>query len=177
MFKQLLSSLTKLKTGYEAKPNINNPNMIIGRAEALIEHHSSDGTLLTSEKVFNLITDIGRRQYHRQCFGTSGLATNGMNYIALSNDTVSETAASTSLSNEITTNGLGRAQGTVTLPSGSGTQTTISKVFTATGTQSAQKMALFDAASTGNMNHVLAFTQRNLITDDTLTITVTITLT
>jgi hypothetical protein len=176
MFKQIISTLTKVITGYHASPDINEQTIKLGRAEAVIEHRSSDGSLLGTEVVHNLITDVGRRQYHKQCFGTSGLATNGMNYIALSNDTVSEDASSTTLSTEIASNGLSRAQGTVTLPTGSGTQTTISKVFTATGTQSAQKMALFDASSAGNMNHVLSFTQRNLISGDTLTITVTITL-
>ena len=58
-----------------------------------------------------------------------------------------------------------------------GTNTsTISRTFTASGTQSAQKAALFTASSAGTMNHVLSFTQRNLISGDTLAITFTITL-
>lgn len=176
MLKQLLSVAEKIMSNYHATPSGLNSELKLGRAEATIEHHSADGTLLNTETVHNLIINAGRVQYHTQLFGTTGLATNGHNYIALSNDTATETAASTTLSNEITLNGLGRAQGTVTLPTGSGTQTTISKVFTATGTQSAQKMALFNASSAGVMNHVLSFTQRNLISGDTLTITVTITL-
>lgn len=132
--------------------------------------------LLSEDESQNLITNVGRIQLHRQGYGTSGLDTNGFNYIALSNDTVSETASSTVLSNEIATNGLSRAQGTVTLPTGAGNQTTISRVFTASGTQAAQKAALLDASSSGDMNHVLAFTQRSLISGDTLTLTFTITL-
>lgn len=128
------------------------------------------------ETVFNLITNPGRIFLHTQGYGTTGLGANGLNYIALSNDTVTETATSTALSNEIAANGLTRAQGTVTLPTGSGNQTTVDKVFTATGTVSAQKAALFTAASAGTMNHVLGFTQRNLINADTLQITYTITL-
>lgn len=129
-----------------------------------------------TETVWNLITNVGRIQLHTAGYGTTGLPSNGFNYIALSNDAVSETAASTTLSNEIAANGLSRAQGTVTLPTGSGTQTTIARTFTATGSQSAQKAALFDASSSGDMNHVLAFTQRSLITNDTLAVTFTITL-
>lgn len=125
---------------------------------------------------WNLITNAGRIQLHRQGYDVSGLAANGFNYIALSNDTVTETAASTTLSNEIASNGLTRAQGTVTLPTGSNNQTTIDKTFTASGAQSAQKAALFNASSTGTMNHVLPFTQRALVTNDTLQITYTITL-
>ena len=88
---------------------------------------------------------------------------------------VSETTASTTLSNEITLNGLGRAQGAYAHTASTNT-TTITEVFTATGTQSAQKAALFTAVSAGTMNHALAFTQRNLVNTDTLTVTFTITL-
>lgn len=128
------------------------------------------------ETVWNLITNAGRIFLHSQGYGTTSLASNGLNYIALSNDTVTETASSTTLSNEIASAGLTRAQGTVTLPTGTGNQTTIDKTFTASGTISAQKAALFSASSSGTMNHVLAFTQRNLINADTLQITYTITL-
>jgi hypothetical protein len=128
------------------------------------------------ETVFNLITNPGRIFLHQQGYGTTSLSANGLNYIALSNDTVTETATSTVLSNEIAANGLTRAIGAVTLPTGSGNQTTVDKTFTATGTVSAQKAALFTAASSGTMNHVLGFTQRNLINADTLQITYTITL-
>lgn len=138
-----------------------------------------DGALVDreeTEEVWNLITNAGRIFLHKQGYDTTGLGANGLNYIALSNDTVSETASSTVLSNEIAANGLTRAQGTVTLPTGSGNQTTVDKTFTASGAQSAQKAALFTASSGGTMNHVLGFTQRNLITNDTLQITYTITL-
>ena len=66
----------------------------------------------------NLLTAAGIVQAHRQCYGSSGLLTNGFVYIALSADTFTETAASTALSSEITANGLGRALATVTLPTG-----------------------------------------------------------
>lgn len=127
------------------------------------------------EKVWNLITNAGRDYLHLQGYGSTGLGANGLNYIALSNDTVTETVASTTLSNEITLNGLGRAQGTYAHTAGTNT-TTIARVFTATGAQSAQKAALFTAAAAGTMNHVLGFTQRSLINGDTLSLTFTITL-
>jgi hypothetical protein len=144
-------------------------------AIGVIEHWRQ-GVLLNREVVHNLITNAGRVQYHKQCLDTSGLATNGNNYIALSNDTVTETAASTTLSAEIVANGLERAQGTVTLATGAGTQTTVAKTFTASGTQAAQKAALFNLSAAGTMNHVLGFTQRSLITNDQLVVTFTITL-
>ena len=52
----------------------------------------------------------------------------------------------------------------------------MTKTFTATGSQSAQKAALFSAASSGSMHHVLSFTQRSLVTNDQLAVTFTITL-
>lgn len=128
------------------------------------------------EEVWNLITNVGRIFLHKQGYDLSGLNANGLNFIALSNDTVTETGTSTVLSNEIVSNGLSRAQGTVVLPTGSGNQTTVDHTFTASGAQSAQKAALFTASSSGTMNHVLGFTQRSLITNDTLEITFTITL-
>jgi hypothetical protein len=124
----------------------------------------------------NIVTFPGRDFLHQQGYATSGLGANGLNYIALSNDTVGETTASTTLSNEIVANGLSRAQGTVAHTSNTNT-TTVAKTFTcATSSQAAQKAALFTASSSGTMCHVLAFTQRTLQVGDTLTITFTITL-
>lgn len=140
--------------------------------------YGPDGTALyepgVPEVIKNLVTDVGRVYLHTQIFGTS--SANVFQYIALSNDALGETASSTVLSNEITLNNLGRALGTVTLPTGSGTITTVAKTFTASGAQSCQKAALFTAAAVGTMNHVLAFTQRNLILNDTIAITFSITI-
>lgn len=132
--------------------------------------------LLLEDESWNLITNAGRDFLHLQGYGTSGLGANGLNYIALSDDTVTETSTSTTLSTEIAANGLSRAQGTVAHTSGTNT-TTVDKTFTCTTTtQKAQKAALFTAASVGIMNHVLAFTERTLIPGDTLEVTFTITL-
>jgi hypothetical protein len=146
------------------------------RAEIAVVHRNANGDVLGVEKQHNLILNVGRVQYHKQCFGTSGLSANGMNYIALSNDATAPAATDTTLTAEIAANGLSRAQGTVTLPTGSGNQTTVDKTFTATGAQACQKAALFDASSAGNMNHELLFTQRSLQTNDTIQVTYTLTL-
>lgn len=145
------------------------------RASAHIEHRRADGSLVDEETVHNVITTVGRDFLHTQGYGTAAQA-NGLNYIALSNDTLTETTASTALSTEIAANGLARAIGTVTHTAGQNT-TTIAKTFTcATAAQAAQKAALFTAAAAGTMNHALAFTQRSLQIGDTLTVTFTITL-
>lgn len=133
--------------------------------------------MLSEDENWNLILNGGRVWSHNQLYGTSGIGANGLNYIGLSNDSVTENVGSAVLSNEIASNGLARAQGAVTPPTGTGTQTTIYKLFTcATNPQAAQKAALFSAAATGSMNHVLGFTQRSLIVGDTLAVTFTITL-
>lgn len=156
-----------------------------GRAKALIQHRrpvrNEAGEIVDwlkigeDEEVHNVVTNGGRDFLHTQGYGTSGLGANGLNYIALSNDTLTETSASTTLSNEIVANGLQRAQGVVSHSAGTNT-TTVSKTFTATGAQSAQKAALFTASSSGTMNHALAFTQRSLQSGDQLVVTFTITL-
>lgn len=127
-----------------------------------------------TERVWNVKTTAGIDFLFAQAYGTSPGA-NGLNYIACSNDSLTETNTSTSLSNEITGNGLARHTGTYAHTTGQATAT-ISYTFTATGAQSVQKCALFSAASDGAMTHVLSFTQRSLQENDQLTITFTITL-
>lgn len=128
------------------------------------------------EEVHNLITNAGRDQLHLQSYGTTGLATNGFNYIALSNDATAPAPGDTVLTAEISGNGLSRVQGLVSHTTGTN-QTTIANTFTYTGvSQAIQKTALFNAVSSGTMNHEIAFTQRTLFTNDTITLTFTITL-
>jgi hypothetical protein len=146
-------------------------------AKALVQVFRADGTIEDTEETEpNLITNAGRVFLHTQGYSTASGVAAGFCYIALSNDSLTETASSTTLSNEIAANGLARAVGTVTLASGSGTSTTIARTFTCTTTsQAAQKAALFTASSSGTMNHVLSFTQRTLQVGDSLAITFTIT--
>lgn len=132
--------------------------------------------VLDEQEIHNLILNVGRVFVHTQAYATSGIGANGLNYVALTNDATAPAATDTTLLSEITTNGLARVQGTVVLPTGSGNVTTISHTFTASASQSAQKGALFSASSGGTMNHEALFTQRNLLTGDTLGVTFTITL-
>jgi hypothetical protein len=83
-------------------------------------------------EAFNLITDAGRVRLHTFCYDTAS-RTNGLNYVALSNDSGAPAAGDTALATELTADGLARAQGTVTLATGSGNQTTIQKIFTYLG--------------------------------------------
>ena len=129
------------------------------------------------EEAYNLVTDTGRVQLHNFCYGTLSRL-NGFNYVGLTDDATVPATSDTALAAELTADGLGRAQGSVALPVGSGDVTTVSKVFIYTGgpAQGVQKTALFDAATLGVMNHEIQFTQRILVTNDTLTVTLSITL-
>jgi hypothetical protein len=132
------------------------------------------------EVVHNLITDAGRITLHAFCYGTASRAC-GLNWIALSNYAGPPAAGDTILSGELTGSGLDRAQGTVTPPTGSGNQTTISRAFTYTGgaPQQVQMAALFNVAGpppAGSMAHEVQFSQRTLFTNDLITIQYTITL-
>lgn len=136
------------------------------------------------EEYSNLVTNGGRVALHTFIYGTTAQRTaaslgDGMHYIALSDNAVSPGAGDTSLASELTTNGLQRVLGTVSLPTGAGTITQVQNQFTYTGggTQGVQKTALFDALEGGNMAHEILFTQRILATADTLTLIFSITLT
>jgi hypothetical protein len=136
------------------------------------------------EQYSNILTNVGRVTLHTFIYGTTAQRTSaslgdGMHYIALSNNAVAPGAGDTSLSGELSTDGLQRVLGTVSLPTGAGTITQIQNQFTYTGggTQGVQKTALFDGLVGGNMAHEILFTQRTLATSDTLTLIFSITLT
>jgi hypothetical protein len=150
-------------------------NVKVHRASGHIQH-IRDGKVIWEETVRNVKTTAGIDFTFAQTYGTSAQA-NGLNYIALSNDTLAETTASTVLSTEIAANGLSRAIGAYSHSNGASTAT-ISKTFTCgTAPQAAQKAAVFSASSGGTMHHALAFTQRSLQVGDQLAVTFTITLT
>ena len=137
------------------------------------------------EEYGNILTNRGRVTLHTYIYGTAPQRAaqelgSGFNYIGLSNSGVVPNPSDTALAGELSSNGLERVQGTVSLPTGPGTITLVQRVFTYTGggTQSVQKTALFDAPAGGNMAHEILFTPpRVLATADTLTMVFSITLT
>ena len=140
--------------------------------------HSRDGKVIWEEDVHNVVPTVGRDRLHLNGYGTSGLATNGFNWVGLSADALTETTASTALSTELSGSGLTRAQGAYAHTVGTAV-TTITKTFTMSGAgpQTVQKAALFDLNAAGTMNHVLAFSvSRSLVLNDQLVVTFTITL-
>lgn len=136
------------------------------------------------ERYENILTNAGRVTIHTFIYGTAaqrvsaGLGT-GLNFIGVSNNSAVPVAGDTSLAGELTMDGLARAQGTVTLPTGAQTVTQVLKQFEYIGddTQGVQKAALFDAATAGHMAHELLFNQRLMNTSDTLTLIFNVTVT
>ncbi len=130
-----------------------------------------DGTIFLDVTGHNLRTNAGINWQEGQMAGTTAAV---CTYIALTNTAITPNATDTSLSGEITANGLSRALGTVTHTSNA-TSYTLANTFTATGTQAAQAAAILNASSSGTMCFENTFTQASLASGDTLTVTWTIT--
>lgn len=131
-------------------------------------------TLFDTQSRHNLVTDAGF-DFASKVLSDTAAQPAACNYIAVSNDATSPAAADTTLASEIAANGLSRAQGTFAHTAGTKTYT-VSKVFTATGTQASQKTGLFNASSSGTLCYEVAYTQVTVNNNDTLTVTWTITL-
>lgn len=127
-------------------------------------------------EIHNLLTDAGRDFLHLNGYETTGLGTNGGNYVALTDNSDAPADGDTTLASEITTGGLGRSQGGVAHTPGENTST-VSKTFTATAAHTAvQKSGLFTASTAGTLVHEAVFSSVNLQNNDQLAVTWTITL-
>ena len=104
-------------------------------------------TVFNSQDVHNLVTLAGFDLISSAVSNTSTQPA-ACNYIAVTNAAITPANTDTTLSGEITSNGLARAQGTYAHTNGQQTYT-VSKVFTATGTQASQATGLFNASSAG----------------------------
>ena len=130
-----------------------------------------DGTIFLDEWGHNLRTNAGINWQYNQMAGTTAAA---CTYIALSNSGATPAATDTALASEVTSNGLARALATPTHTSNA-TSYTLAYTFTATGTQAVQNAGVLNASSGGTMCFENTFTQASLVTNDTLSVTWTIT--
>lgn len=131
----------------------------------------------------NVATTVGIDQLHINGYTSTSRSGRGFNAIALTEDTTQTiNSAQTALTGELTTNGFARIEATTRTHSAGTNTTTLSKVFTATGPMTdIVRTALFDATSapvSGVMGHIVAFATGSgtIATNDTLTVTWTITL-
>lgn len=129
-----------------------------------------------AQMVHNLLTDDGRDFLHVQGYETTGLTTNGGNYIALTTNSDAPADADSDLTGEIVADGLERAQATVSHTPGDNTSTLVN-TFTATDAHTGvQKSGIFSAAAAGTLVHEATFASVNLQNNDQLQVTWTITL-
>lgn len=136
---------------------------------------SDPSTLYFATDTHNLKTNSGVDFIAGQVSGTASTAT--AQWIALSTNTSPVTATDTSLASEITTNGLGRSQGTYAHTTGAATYT-VTNVFTATGSQSGiAKVGVLTAASSGTLVYeVLLGTPISMNNGDQLSVQWTVTI-
>lgn len=130
--------------------------------------NADPSTLFHSEEHFNLVTDAGF-DFASKVLSDTAAQPAACNYVAVSNDAGAPAAGDTTLTGEITLNGLARAIGTFAHTTGTKVYT-VTKVFTATGTQASQKTGLFNASSAGTMCYEVAYTQVTVNNNDTLTV-------
>ena len=138
-------------------------------------------TLFRSEIVHNLRTNAGGDWQAAQMAGTPGAACTYLGFASDSSNagagtvTATDTAINSSGtgSTEITTNGFyngaARWQGTYAHTAGTSAYT-LTKLITATGTQSTNKIGIFTTTTAGTMCFEALFTPASLISGDTLNI-------
>jgi len=152
---------------------------LTARAKVTLRHERLENGVWTlvnpEETVYNTITNAGRIRLHTFCYGNVARP-NGLNYIAISSDGNAPLPGDVVLAGELTGNGLDRVLGAITLPTGSGNQTTIFYRFIYTGlaAQLVQKAALFDTAGpppNGVMAHEIQFSPRSLFESDAISVT------
>ena len=126
----------------------------------------------------NLLTNAGKDYLHAQYWTNVSAGGVGVNFIGLSESTLTPAVTDTTLGGEITTNGLGRAVSTTLSHSSGANTTTLSKTFTASGSFTDVKAsALFNASSSGTMGHIANFSTGSgtLASGDQLAVTWTMT--
>ena len=123
----------------------------------------------------NLITNAGIGLFDEALHGpaASSAAANAR-FIALSTDSTAPAYTDTTCPSEITTGGLARSEGSVTVTAGpaNGDETVrVSKTFTASASfTGVQKACLFTAGTGGTLYAIATFSPVNLAADDQLTI-------
>ncbi len=134
-----------------------------------------DWSYLAKDK-HNLFVDAGRDFLSAQMFTNTSAGTRGAGYIALTENGTAPAAGDTTLTSEITTNGLGRADATTKTHTAGATTTVIEHTFTASASFSTvQKSGLFNASSSGTLVCENTFTSTALATNDQIKVTWTIT--
>jgi len=166
----LFSVLSFFALGLAATP-IQDQMRTVGTISVVARH--PNGQVFYRSSLPDLETNAGL-DFQADVMGTTGTQVAACNYLALTDTAISPAATDTTLSGEITTNGLARIIGTYAHTTGADTYS-IAHTWTATAAQSAQGAGMFNASSAGTMCFENTFTSVSLSTNDTLTLTWTIT--
>jgi hypothetical protein len=121
----------------------------------------------------NLRTNSGDDFFNAQLFGTSAAGAQA-NYLAITSTAITPDVGHTTLSGELTTNGLARKQGGVSHSAGA-SQTVLSATWTyngAAGTVTINGVGLFTASSGGTMTHEASVTSAPTVTNNGDTVTI-----
>lgn len=169
-------------SAYEKKPNA--IGRLFGKRSGIdaAACAANPSTVFFREVGHNLRTN-GGADWQAKVMSATAAPPATANYIALTNNASAadpaDCAAGSStctLTGEIgNTNGLGRAQGTFAHTDNGTASYTVSKVFSASGTEASQKAALFNASSSGTMVFEKTYTAVTVNSGDTLTVTWTVT--
>jgi hypothetical protein len=146
-------------------------------AKGLAACMADPSTLYGRVVTHNLRTDGGDDFFHAQLFGTSA-ATAQANYLAITSTVITPAASHTTLSGELTTNGLARKQATVT-HTASSSSTLLQATWTyngAAGTVTINAVGLFTASSAGTMTHEASIPSAPTVTNNGDTATVNYTM-
>jgi len=148
------------------------PKGIHGYITVQVYRHLEDRWEVIDQYHPNLLTTDGRDFYHQQVLINTAAGTRGSNCIAVSTDATAPAAGDTTLTGEISTNGLARIQATNITHGDNTNSSTIEHEWTASGTHTnVQKCALFNNTSGGTMTHEGTFTAASLISGDKLKVT------
>jgi hypothetical protein len=180
----LAASAAFCQTSYKAAiPDTTLPSAHAAPAKPVNVHivaRHADDTVFADNWIHNLRTTGGADWQASVMGATSGQPATAT-YISLTNDSAAAaasdcTAGSTSctLPSEITTNGMARHVATYSHSNGTNVWS-LNYTWTASGTQSVQKAGMFNASSSGTMAFEANFTQVNLVSTDTFTVTWTVT--
>lgn len=124
-------------------------------------------TVKEVEVTHNLRTSLGSDWMHQQLFATTAAGAQA-NYLAVTTTVITPAAGNTTLTGELTGNGMARKQATVSHTAGTNT-TLLSASWTydgGAGTITINGVAVFTAASAGTMTHIAAVTSAPTATNN-----------
>lgn len=128
----------------------------------------------------NLLTNNGRDWMKDQVYKNTAAGTRGSGYVAVTESAITPAVGDTSLTGEIATNGLTRADATTKTNSAGTNAMVVEHTFTVTSGSftSVLASALFNASSGVTMTHIANFTTGSgtLAVNDTLKVTWTLNL-